>query len=110
MLKGTERNKGAKGNPGGQGAKIVRSQNGTTQTQPTLSDLNLSKKKSAVEHRLFRQNKSIENLRTVSSDNLAAPRGWYTIDRAGHGRSVAVGGLAGRLLLPKKPFQAAAPG
>ena len=37
------KNEGAKGNPGGQGAKIVQSQNGTTQP-PTYAELNINKK------------------------------------------------------------------
>jgi len=52
MLKATERAKGAKGNPGGQGAKIVRSSIGTAQHTPTLADLNLSKKESVVAQRI----------------------------------------------------------
>ena len=52
MLKATERAKGAKGNPGGQGAKIVRSSIGTAQHTPTLADLNLSKKESVAAQRI----------------------------------------------------------
>lgn len=40
-------NKGAMGNPGGQGAKIVRYQDGTAQTPPTLADAGISKKLSS---------------------------------------------------------------
>ena len=45
MLKATERAKGAKGNPGGRGAPIVRSQDVTA--QPTLAELGISKRESA---------------------------------------------------------------
>ena len=42
MLKEMPKNEGAKGNPG-QGAKIVQSQNSTTQP-PTYAELNINKK------------------------------------------------------------------
>ena len=45
MLKETERAKGAMGNPGGRGAKLVRSQDVTA--QPTLLTLGLSKRESS---------------------------------------------------------------
>jgi len=45
MLKETERAKGAMGNPGGRGAKLVRSQDVTA--QPTLLTLGLTKRESA---------------------------------------------------------------
>jgi hypothetical protein len=41
LLRETAKNKGACGNPGGRGAKIVRSTKATT--QPTLSDHGISK-------------------------------------------------------------------
>jgi N6-adenosine-specific RNA methylase IME4 len=45
LLKKTERAKGAKGNPGGQGALIVQSPDVTT--QPTLAEIGVSKRESA---------------------------------------------------------------
>ena len=42
---------GAKGNPGGQGAQVVRFQDGTTQT-PTLADIGIDKKTSMRAQRL----------------------------------------------------------
>jgi site-specific DNA-methyltransferase (adenine-specific) len=45
FLKAVPKNTGAKGNPGGQGAKIVRSPEGTTQT-PTLAQAGIGKKES----------------------------------------------------------------
>jgi len=45
MMAEMEKNKGAEGNPGGQGAKIVRLQDETTQT-PTLSSLGVTKSES----------------------------------------------------------------
>jgi len=65
MLKATERAKGAKGNPGGQGAKIVRSSIGTAQHTPTLADLNLSKKESAAAQREGRRPRSCGSASTL---------------------------------------------
>lgn len=44
LLRDLQKAVGAKGNPGGQGAKVVRSHNGTAQT---LSDMGISKKQSS---------------------------------------------------------------
>lgn len=41
-----EKNKGAQGNPGGKGAKVVRS-NGATAQPPKLSDLGITKDQSS---------------------------------------------------------------
>jgi len=41
------KNKGAEDNPGGQGVKIVQSQNSTAQIPPTLEQLGLDKKRAA---------------------------------------------------------------
>ena len=41
MLKQTERNEGAKGNPGGQRAPVVRCDDRSTQTPPRVADLGL---------------------------------------------------------------------
>jgi len=46
FLQKTAKNKGARGNPGGRGAKIVRSQSGTAQP-PTLAESGVSKKESS---------------------------------------------------------------
>jgi hypothetical protein len=46
FLKTTEKNVGAKGNPGGRGAKIVRSPNGTAQP-PTIASAGISKRQSS---------------------------------------------------------------
>jgi hypothetical protein len=43
LLKAAPKNGGAKGNAGGQGAKVVRFQSETTQT-PTLADLGIGKR------------------------------------------------------------------
>ena len=46
LLREMEKNKGARGNPGGQGAKIVRSRDATAQA-PKLSDVGVSKTQSS---------------------------------------------------------------
>jgi hypothetical protein len=46
MLQALPKSTSAMGNPGGQGAKIVQSHEGTTQT-PTLADIGITKKVSA---------------------------------------------------------------
>jgi hypothetical protein len=45
LLRETERAKGAKGNPGGRGAKIVQSPDVTA--QPTLAELGITKNESS---------------------------------------------------------------
>ncbi len=45
MLREMPKNKGAMGNPGGQGAKLVQFQNSTA--QPTLKDMGIDKHESA---------------------------------------------------------------
>src|SRR5208283_599683 len=52
FLQRAEKNLGARGNPGGQGAKIVQSQNGTA--QPTLGSAGIGKKESAQSQQLAR--------------------------------------------------------
>lgn len=51
VLKEAEKNGGARGNPGGRGAKIVPSQNGSTQP-PTLAEVGLTYKQSSQAQRI----------------------------------------------------------
>jgi len=57
LLIETPKNKGAQGNPGGQGNKFVRYSNGTAQVHPTLSELGASKKISSLSQQLARMPK-----------------------------------------------------
>ena len=68
MLKETERAKGAMGNPGGRGAKLVRSQDVTA--QPTLLTLGLSKRESA-EAQLLAELSEATRTRSLIYDALA---------------------------------------
>ena len=52
FLKAMPKATGAKGNPGGQGAEIVRFPEGTTQQPPTLADIGITKKQSHVAQKL----------------------------------------------------------
>src|SRR6266567_4041064 len=47
LLAGMEKAKGARGNPNGRGAKIVRSPGDTAQQPPTLKELGISKSQSS---------------------------------------------------------------
>jgi hypothetical protein len=47
LLRDIEKNQGAKGNPGGQGAKLVQSFDTTAQARPRLSDLGITRDQSS---------------------------------------------------------------
>ncbi len=68
MLKETERAKGAMGNPGGRGAKLVRSQDVTA--QPTLLTLGLTKRESAERKmgQMLKETERAKGMRAIGGD------------------------------------------
>jgi len=80
LLKEMEKAKGARGNPNGRGAKIVRS-NGAT-TQKTLADLGVSKDQSSRWQQLAENPKAVERyLRRYVHGTEAAPSALETASR-----------------------------
>jgi DNA modification methylase len=74
FLRSAPKNKGAKGNPGGRGAKIVQSPSGTTQA-PTLAEAGISKKESSDAQALadLKENEAIL-YEDVRSGKMSVPR------------------------------------
>jgi site-specific DNA-methyltransferase (adenine-specific) len=74
FLRAAPKNKGAKGNPGGRGARIVQSPSGTTQS-PTLAEAGISKKESSDAQALadLKENEAIL-YEDVRSGKMSVPR------------------------------------
>jgi hypothetical protein len=66
---------GAKGNPGGRGAKIVRAPNGTAQDAPTLAEIGVTKKRAASAKKLAAMPESRRYARSSAASSPAKPFG-----------------------------------